>query len=102
MTGVIAAIWRHPVKGHGRESLADAVLALGQGLPWDRHWAVAHEAAKLVPGWNARRNFAQGARAPALMALESSLDTATRTGVRSSSGLTIRRICRAFSIGCAR
>ena len=79
MTGVVAAIWRHPIKGHGRESLAEVMLAPGQGVPWDRHWAVAHEAAKLVPGWNACHNFARGAKAPALMAVESSLDTATAT-----------------------
>lgn len=79
MTGAIAAIWRHPIKGHGRESLTEVVLRPGEGLPWDRHWAVAHEAAKLGPGWNACHNFARGAKAPGLMAVESQLDPATAT-----------------------
>lgn len=79
MTGVVAGLWRHPIKGHGRESLAQVALSPGQGLPWDRHWAVAHEAAKLVPGWNACHNFARGAKAPALMAVESRLDEETAT-----------------------
>lgn len=79
MMGVLAGIWRHPIKGHGREGLAAVTLSPGQGLPWDRHWAVAHEAAKLVPGWNACHNFARGAKAPGLMAVESVLDPATAT-----------------------
>lgn len=79
MTGALAAIWRHPIKGHGRESLPEATLTPGEGLPWDRHWAVAHEAAKLGPGWNACMNFARGAKAPGLMAVDSHLDTATAT-----------------------
>lgn len=77
MTLSVAGIYRHPIKGHGREPLSDAVLAPDQGLPWDRHWAVAHDAARLTPGWNQCHNFARGAKAPALMAIESVLDTAT-------------------------
>jgi hypothetical protein len=38
---------------------------------------VAHEAAKLVEGWNPCVNFARGAKAPALMAITSHLDEAT-------------------------
>jgi uncharacterized protein len=74
MSGRLAQICRHPIKGHGRESLASVRLLAGQCLPWDRHWAVAHEAAKLVEGWNRCVNFARGAKAPALMAITSSFD----------------------------
>jgi uncharacterized protein len=70
----LAAICRHPIKGIGREALAAVTLAAGQGLPFDRHWAVAHEGAHLVPGWNACNNFLRGAKAPALMAVEAALD----------------------------
>ena len=70
----LAAICRHPVKGIGREALAAVTLSAGQGLPFDRHWAVAHEGARLVPGWNACNNFLRGAKAPALMAVEAALD----------------------------
>ncbi len=79
MTQTLAQIYRHPIKGHGREALASVALSAGACLPWDRHWAVAHEAARLGPGWNACVNFARGAKAPALMAVTSVLNEATRT-----------------------
>ena len=77
--GRLAHICRHPIKGHGREDLASVRLSAGQCLPWDRHWAVAHDAAKLVDGWNPCVNFARGAKAYGLMAIESDLDEATAT-----------------------
>lgn len=79
MTGSLAQIFRHPIKGHGREALASVDLSSGACLPWDRHWAVAHDAARLGPGWNPCANFARGAKAPALMAVTSSLDVAAGT-----------------------
>ena len=79
MTKRLAQICRHPIKGHGREALASVRLLAGECLAWDRHWAVAHEAAKLVPGWNRCVNFARGAKAPALMAITSRLDEAAAT-----------------------
>lgn len=79
MTGRLAQICRHPIKGHGRETLASVRLLAGECLPWDRRWAVAHEAAKLVPGWNPCANFTRGAKAPQLMAITSTLDEATAT-----------------------
>lgn len=77
--GRLTDICRHPIKGHGRETLASVLLSAGECLPWDRHWAVAHEAAKLVPGWNPCVNFARAAKAPALMAITSRLDEAAGT-----------------------
>ncbi len=79
MTGRLALICRHPIKGHGREALASVRLLAGACLPWDRHWAVAHDAARLEPGWNPCVNFARGAKAPGLMAITSTLDEATAT-----------------------
>ncbi len=79
MTATLAHIARHPIKSHGREDLASVILTPGEGLPFDRHWAVAHDAAKLVPGWNACVNFARGAKAPALMAVSAQLDEAAAT-----------------------
>lgn len=79
MTGRLAQICRHPIKGHGRETLASVRLLAGECLPWDRHWAVAHEAARLEPGWNPCVNFARGAKAPEVMAITSTLDEATAT-----------------------
>jgi hypothetical protein len=77
MTERLAQICRHPIKGHGREDLASVRLLAGECLPWDRHWAVAHDAARLTEGWNPCVNFARGAKAPALMAISSKLDEAT-------------------------
>ncbi|HCY99309.1 MAG: molybdenum cofactor biosysynthesis protein [Rhodobacterales bacterium RIFCSPHIGHO2_02_FULL_62_130] len=77
MTGRLAQICRHPIKGHGREDLASVRLLAGECLPWDRHWAVAHEAAQIQDGWNPCVNFARGAKAPALMAITSRLDEAS-------------------------
>ena len=46
MADQFAALWRHPIKGHGREALETVDLTEGRTMPWDRRWAVAHEAAK--------------------------------------------------------
>jgi uncharacterized protein YcbX len=78
MTIRLANIFRHPIKAYGREALASVRLSAGQGLPFDREWAVAHDAAKLAPGWNPCMNFTRGAKAPALMAVTAALDEATR------------------------
>ena len=48
MSGVLKDIWRHPLKSHGRENLQSVKLSVGQSLPWDRHWAVAHDSAKKI------------------------------------------------------
>ncbi len=73
----LTRITRHPIKGHGREDLASVLLIPGACLPWDRHWAVAHTAARLTDGWNRCTNFARGAKAPGLMAITSTLNEAT-------------------------
>ncbi len=74
MTARLALICRHPIKAMGREELVAATLVPGECLHRDRHWAVAHEAAKLVEGWNPCMNFQRGAKAPELMAISSELD----------------------------
>jgi hypothetical protein len=40
MSGLVAAIYRHPVKGFTPEPLPHADLAPGEGFPCDRLWAV--------------------------------------------------------------
>jgi uncharacterized protein YcbX len=80
MTARLAHIFRHPIKAHGREELASVVLSAGQALPWDRHWAVAHDLSKfdaLAPGWMPCINFQRAARTPALMAITARFDEAT-------------------------
>ncbi|MGR3519473.1 MAG: MOSC domain-containing protein [Roseovarius sp.] len=77
MTARVSALWRHPVKGHGRETLPRVTLRRGQAMPWDRRWAVAHELARLTDGdWAPCTNFSIGAKAPALMAIDAQVDEA--------------------------
>lgn len=78
----LAQIWRHPIKAHGREPMVNARLVPGRALPFDRQWAVAHEAAKLTPsedGWHPCQNFARGASVPLLQAIESRFDVVSGT-----------------------
>ena len=77
----VAALWRHPIKSHGREALERVTLRAGEALPWDRHWAVTHDATKHAEGetWSNCRNFMIGTRTPALAGLWARLDEATGT-----------------------
>ncbi|MGZ9810958.1 MOSC domain-containing protein [Pseudoroseicyclus sp. H15] len=74
MTGVLAGIVRHPIKSIGYEELKRVSLTEGRALPFDRHWAVAHEAAKFplheLQGWAAKLNFVRGVAAAPLMAVK--------------------------------
>ncbi|MFP4406707.1 MOSC domain-containing protein [Rhodosalinus sp.] len=80
MTARLTGIWRHPIKAHGREALDRVTLRSGATLPWDRAWAVAHEASRADgSGWARCAEFTRGAKAPSLMAIEARLDEATKT-----------------------
>jgi uncharacterized protein len=73
----VAHLWRHPIKGHGVEAVARTTLDAGATMPWDRVWAIAHEAAKVAPGqggWAPCANFSRGAKSPALMAIRAETD----------------------------
>ena len=79
MAGV-SALWRHPIKGHGREALTAVTLSRGQAMPWDRRWAVALEIARLSEGeWGPCVNFSRGAKTGALMAINAAVDEAAGT-----------------------
>jgi hypothetical protein len=74
VTAHLQAIWRHPIKAHGREALENARLVTGGTLPWDRVWAVAHARADAGDGaWRPCGNFTRGASAPELMAITARL-----------------------------
>lgn len=78
MTISVAALWRHPIKAHGREPLERVALETGKCMPWDRHWAVPHEATKADGSeWARCINFSRGASAPHLMALSCKLNEAS-------------------------
>lgn len=75
----LAAIWRHPVKSLGREALAAVELAPGRTMPWDRVWALAHEATRFDfdrPAWSPCASFTIGAKAPDFPAVAARLDEA--------------------------
>ena len=76
----VTEIWRHPIKSHGREALQSVALEAGKTMPWDRVWAVAHEAARLAPDateWAPCANFSRGSKAPALMAISAEVNEET-------------------------
>ena len=80
MTGRLAAIWRFPIKSHGREQIETVRLEAGQTLPWDRHWAVAHEESDADGSdWVPCQHFSRGSKAPQLAAISAHLDEATGT-----------------------
>lgn len=73
----VSAIWRHPIKSHGREELARTLLSEGRCIPWDRRWAVAHEMTTFDaenPQWVPCTNFSRGSKAPKLMAVNARVD----------------------------
>ena len=79
MTGRVAALWRHPIKSHGREALTTVTLIAGQTMPWDRRWAVTSGASAYRGGWDHCQAFMIGTRNPALAAIRATLDTETAT-----------------------
>ncbi|MFV2051750.1 MOSC domain-containing protein [Aliiroseovarius sp. YM-037] len=74
----VAHIWRHPIKSHGVEALDGVDVTVNACLPWDRHWAVAHEASETDGReWAPCVNFSRGAKAPKLVAIKAALDEAS-------------------------
>lgn len=72
MTAHLAHILRHPIKSVGYEEIESAPLTRGRALPFDRRWAIAHQAAKPegpIRAWAGKQNFLRGAAAPGLMAI---------------------------------
>ena len=78
----VAALWRHPIKGHGRETLDRVTLTEGQTMPFDRRWAIAHEAARADGSeWAPCAEFSRGAKVPALMAIDATTGNGYADGV---------------------
>ena len=76
----VQALWRHPIKGHGREAMPAVELIEGQTIPWDRRWAVAHEAAQSDgTAWAPCANYSRGSKVPALMAINTVSDETAGT-----------------------
>jgi uncharacterized protein len=76
----VTALWRHPIKSVGREALECVALTQGRAMPYDRLWAIAHDAANADgTEWAACQNFNRGAQSPRLMAITATLDEGTET-----------------------
>ncbi|MEO0750209.1 MAG: MOSC N-terminal beta barrel domain-containing protein [Pseudomonadota bacterium] len=66
----VCALWRHPIKAHGREAISAVDLIEGQTMPWDRQWAVAHELSHADgSGWAHCRKFTRASEAPSVQAI---------------------------------
>lgn len=78
MSAKVAQIWRHPIKSHGREALNTVTLIPGQAMPWDRFWAVKHDAAKVDGSeWAPCANFSIGSKNRTLQGIQAKLDETT-------------------------
>ena len=78
----VSDLWRYPIKSHGREKIETVTLTAGQTMPWDRHWAVTHDATKFDhddPRWVMCRNFMIGVATPGLAGIWAQLDESTAT-----------------------
>ncbi|MCV2869346.1 MOSC domain-containing protein [Defluviimonas sp. WL0002] len=81
MTARLALVCRHPIKSIGYEEIKGATLTEGRALPFDREWAVAHEAAKFgraLTEWSPKLNFLRGVVGHKLMAIRTTSDTESR------------------------
>jgi uncharacterized protein YcbX len=82
MSGHVAAIFRHPVKGFTPERIAYADLAPGEGFPHDRIWAVENGPSGFdpaAPAWTPKQKFTVLAAIPQV--------AAARTGYDEASGV---------------
>lgn len=71
----VTAMWRHPIKAHGREQVEDVLFTKSQTMPWDRRWAVAHELSDADNlAWSSCSGFSRAAKVPALMAIATKSD----------------------------
>ena len=80
MSGHVAAIFRHPVKGFTAQALQTVQLAPGEGFPHDRVWAVENGPCGFDPAAPAhvpKQKFTVLAHIPAVAALRTRYEEAT-------------------------
>jgi uncharacterized protein YcbX len=78
----VTDIFRFPVKGMGPDALDSVRLTMGEGLPFDRRWAVIHASSKVdpaAPTWERKSNFLCLAKDEKLAQLTIGFDEETRT-----------------------
>jgi len=80
MSGHVAAIFRHPVKGFTPEALSHVDLAPGEGFPHDRIWAVENGPSgydPAAPAFTPKQKFTVLAAIPKVAAARTRFDEAT-------------------------
>lgn len=80
MSGHVAAIFRHPVKGFTPEPLSAVQLAPGQGFPFDRLWAVENGPSGFdpdAPAFTPKQKFTVLAAIPKVAAARTRYDGET-------------------------
>jgi MOSC domain-containing protein len=89
MSGHIAAIFRHPVKGFTPESLNQVDLVPGEGVPHDRVWAVENGPSgydPAAPAFTPKNKFTVLAQIPRVAAARTRYDEATGTFSAEAAG----------------
>lgn len=79
MTVRIAGIYRYPVKGLSAQPLESVTLTAGEGIPFDRRFALAHgstDPAQAASEWLPKTSFLMLMRNEKLAALETAFDDA--------------------------
>lgn len=74
----VTGLFRHPIKGVGREPLDTVTLTAGKTMPGDRVWAILLDRAKIDAthqGWAHCANFLRGAMVPSLVAVSARTGT---------------------------
>jgi uncharacterized protein YcbX len=90
MSGHVAAIFRHPVKGFTPESLTHVDLAPGEGFPHDRVYAVENGASGFdpaAPAWVSKQKFTVLAAIPKVAQARTRYDDATGVLTAEAPGL---------------
>ena len=80
MSGHVAAIFRHPIKGFTPESLTHVDLAPGEGFPHDRTYAVENGPSGYdpeAPGFTPKQKFTVLAAIPKVAAVRTRMDDAS-------------------------
>jgi len=75
----LSHIMRYPIKSLSGEELKQCRLTVGQGLPFDRHWALARPDGEAIDthGWLPKSHFMVLAREHDLACIKSRLDEST-------------------------
>jgi uncharacterized protein YcbX len=103
MSGHVAGIFRHPVKGFTPEALRAVSLAPGEGFPFDRVWAVENGPSGFdpaAPAWISKSKFTVLAQIPRVAAARTRLDEATGTLHAAAPGAGEIAVRLADPAGC--